>query len=79
MGLFNRRNKQNNNNKNKSFYELAHEAEAHEDCLVLVAVPHGPYTPAESDLDEQELARVITEAIGGYFDSINEEAEIPFA
>lgn len=75
MGIFNRRNKQNN----KSFYELAKEAEAHEDCLVLVAVPHTPYTPAESDLDEQELARVITEAIGGYFDSINEEAEIPFA
>jgi len=76
MGIFNRRNKQNNN---KSFYELAQEAEAHEDCLVLVAVPHTPYTPAEADLNEDELARVITEAIGGYFDSINEEAEIPFA
>lgn len=75
MGLFNRRNKQNN----KSFYELAQEAEAHEDCLILVAVPKTPWTPAEADLDEQELARVITEAIGGYFDGINEEAEIPFA
>jgi len=67
MGLFNRRNKQNN----KSFYELAQEAEAHEDCLILVAVPKTPWTPAESDLDEQELAAVITEAIGGYFDSLN--------
>ena len=73
MGIFNRR------KNNKSFYELAQEAEAHEDCLILVAVPKTPWTPAEADLDEQELGRRITAAITEYFDSVNEEAEIPFA
>jgi len=67
MGIFNRR------NKNKSFYELAQEAEAHEDCLILVAVPKTPFTPAEADLDEAELGSRITEAITGYFDSLNED------
>jgi len=73
MGIFNRRN-------NKSFYQLAQEAEAHEDCLILVAVPKTPWTPDEADINEEELGRVIGAAIGDYFDSVNhEEAEIPFA
>jgi hypothetical protein len=69
MKFFNRRNKQNN----KSFYELAQEAEAHEDCLILVAVPKTPFTPDESEINEDDLGRVIYEAIGDYFDSLQYE------
>ena len=71
MGIFNRR------NKNKSFYELAKQAEAHEDCLILVAVPKTPWTPAEADINEAELGRLITATIGDYFDSLNEYTLLP--
>jgi len=65
MKFFNRRNKI--EATPKSFYELAQEAEAHEDCLILVAVPKTPFTPDESEINEDDLGRVIYEAIGDYF------------
>jgi hypothetical protein len=69
MKFFNRRNKI--EAAPKSFYELAETAEAHEDCLILVAVPKTPYTPDEADINEADLGRVIYEAIGDYFASLD--------
>jgi hypothetical protein len=73
MKFFNRRNKI--EAAPKSFYELAETAEAHEDCLILVAVPKTPFTPDESEINEDDLARIITGAISDYF--VNLQGENP--
>lgn len=68
MGIFNRSKK--NVKSEPSFYELAKTAEAHEDCLILVAVPKTPFTPDEADINEEDLGRVIFGAIDDYFASV---------
>lgn len=73
MGIFNRRKK--NVKPEPSFYELAQAAEAHEDCLILVAVPNSPYTPDEADINEEELGRVIFAAIDDYLAEVQERAD----
>jgi hypothetical protein len=71
MKFFSRRNKI--EASPKSFYELAQDAEAHEDCLILVAVPKTPFTPDESKINEDDLGRILSEAIVDYFASLQGE------
>ena len=80
MFKFIKRNKQ----EQESFESLARKASEHEDCFILAAFPNMPGQPDESLIDEDELGRVILNAVESYLTRIQVEqyeddyADLPF-
>jgi Ser/Thr protein kinase RdoA (MazF antagonist) len=55
----------------ESFEQLARKASEHEDCFILAAFPKLPGQPEESRIDEDELGRVIFNAVGDYLATLD--------
>ena len=78
MKLFNRRKNQPSPTlfdqfagQTESFESLARKASEHEDCFILAAFPIVEGLPDKSLIDEDELGRVIYQAVEGYLETLS--------
>jgi len=59
------------NGQTESFESLARKASEHEDCFILAAFPIVEGLPDKANLDEDELGRVIYQAVEGYLETLS--------